>query len=168
MTFAESESKTVISTAITIPEGVSEKLGKTAHQCNKQELIQEVFRQLKLSYPNLPNYTKAIVSPEIYFENKQWRTNDKAYFLTTDEKMSQTSKNVLNLYNCGTHNGLADYAFTSMESAMANALELLYLLEPRSNKIYQRKRIWTINETTGLFLLVLIILITMVLFLRRK
>lgn len=157
MTFAESESKTVISTAITIPEGVSEKLGKTAHQCNKQELIQEVFRQLKLSYPNLPNYSKAIVSPEIYFKDKQWRTNDKAYFFTTNEKMNQKSKDIINLYNCGTHNGLADYAFTSMESAMANALELLYLLEPRSDKIYQRKRIWTINEVIGLFLLVLII-----------
>lgn len=47
MKFDIEGSKTVISTSITKPDGVSKVLKKTPHQCTEEELIEEVFRQIK-------------------------------------------------------------------------------------------------------------------------
>ena len=51
-----------------------------------------------------------------------------------------------NLYNVGTQNGNSGYAFTSMETAVDNAIHLLHQIEPRSKKIVKKKGFLTLNQ----------------------
>lgn len=167
MQFDEIESKTVISTCITKPDCRSPTTGKTANQSTGDELVEEVFRQLRESYPNLPKPHRSILSPGVYFANNRWQTKDDAFFYVGAGFLPQQSDVFSNLYNCGTHNGHADYAFTAMESAMENALELAYKIEPRSRKVFKQERIWTINEVVTLAL-IHIILALVIIYLARK
>jgi hypothetical protein len=166
MIFKEKTSKTVFSTAITITDVPSKKTGKTANQSSESELIEETFRQLKISFPMLKKPTKAILSPELYFDGI-WRTIDKAFFDTGGNYLEPKSK-IQGLYTTGAHTGKADYAFTSMESAMTNALELVFLMEPEAKKQYKKERIWTVNEVISLTFLIILIIIFIIVFKYRK
>lgn len=140
LTFNDSRSKTVISACITKVDNVSRSLGKTANQCGEGEIIDEVFEQLKLSYPNLPDPTEAIVSPGVHRTKDQWRTKDQSFILSTLGYRPQMQSSILkNLYWVGTHNGYHQYHFTSIESAVSNAVTLANQLIPGSKKKYQVK-----------------------------
>jgi hypothetical protein len=78
MKFNENNSKTVISTAVTLTDKKSPNINKTADQCNLNELINEMFLQLKEAYPNLPKPTYSIISPGIIYnnQNKKWESID--------------------------------------------------------------------------------------------
>ena len=108
-------SLTVISTAITIFNVESNTIHKTPSECSNEELVKETFNQLKISFPNLPIPTSSIKYP--YIEN--------AYVFTTDNKF-MNSKIYKNLYSVGTHNGNSFYHFTSLESAITNAITFIY------------------------------------------
>ena len=89
-------SKTVISTCITYPERISKKIKKTAHQCNVQELFDEVLVQLRIVYPDLPMPDRMIVSPQVYKnENtKKWVNVDTAYVLTNENTIIPNESNI--------------------------------------------------------------------------
>ena len=112
--------KLVISTCITIQDFKSKFTHKTAQESNREELVSEVFRQLKASFPSLPNPDKSIIHPKISRENNQWVEQDTAYFKQTF--IQSHTKFAENIYYVGTQNGNSYYNFTSMESAVTNAL----------------------------------------------
>ncbi len=125
---------TVISTCVTITNVKSSLTGKTADESSKKRLINEVFRQLKLSYPNLPSYSTALVHDSHKFNNK-WITMDTAF--VGNEYIDAKSIYLNNVYTLGTHNGHSKYPFTSMESAISNAIYTLNEIEPRSKDIIE-------------------------------
>lgn len=138
MTFDNQQSKTVISCCITKPEAISTNINKTIDQCSNQELINETFRQLKINFPNLQTPTKSFISPGDYKFNNKWLTKDTAYMMTTDianhNPIQFASVMFNNLYSVGSHNRYSKYHFTSMESAVTNAIAVSSQLLNVNNK----------------------------------
>ncbi len=164
MEFNDSRSQTVISAAITKHEK-SPTLNKTPDEIsNKEEIIKEVFRQLQ-SIIDIPQYDRAIMSQN-YYENNKWVSSDTAFMTTKHGYINSKSPIINNLYNCGVQNGKSDYVFTSIESAIQNAVSLVHEFEPKSKKEYIIPHITTTKEI--LFIVVLIIIIIIYIIYRRK
>lgn len=145
MDFNDPRSKTVISTIIT-KNSKSDYTNKTPNQTkDKNELINEVFRQLKLSYPDLQNPTFSIVSQN-YHDGEKWIPRDTAFMKTKYGYINSKSDKFSNLYNCGFQNGNSNYSFTSIEGAVQNSINLLYKLENKSQKKYPIKNTSTIID----------------------
>jgi len=122
----DKERNTVITTCITIQDKKSSVTGKTMNESNEGELIAEVFRQLRISFPDLPIYNKAIIHPTVQYKNNKWIEDDQAYVETYKSQFLPAISSVYeNHYFVGTHNGRSYYRFTSMESAVTNAMYLL-------------------------------------------
>ena len=138
MDFKNINSKTVISCCISKPNSRSSATGKTPHQSTKNELIAETFRELKTVYPNLPIPSEALLSPGIFRNehNMLWDTLDDSYIRAPNSKvLPQQSPRFKNLFSAGTHNGLQLYHFTSMESAVTNAYQLVHQIYPHTKSI---------------------------------
>jgi hypothetical protein len=141
MNFNDECSKLVISTCVTKTDTVSSFTNKTANQSNEDELKKEVVRQLKISFPELPEPSNSILHPgTIKYENK-WIEADTAYIETYNSKpLPAFSSTTQNLYQVGTQNGNSIYSFTTMESAITNAIVFSNILEPKTQNIIKRKR----------------------------
>lgn len=114
------------------------------------ELIEKTFHQLKEVYPELPQYDSAIIGSRLGQET--------AYIQSSkDPSTLPQSGTIVGLYNVGTQNGKSKYAFTSMETAVVNAVELAQTLGGENLGVaYQ----WTLNERIMLiFIIVLMIVI---------
>ncbi len=124
MYFDNPLSKTVITTCISLPKRKSSFINKTPNESNEATLVTETFRQLRESFPNLPTPTRSILSPGVYRDGDEWRTKDTSYIFTPAGYLKKY--NYQNrIYQIGTQNGKSFYSFTSMESAISNALYLL-------------------------------------------
>jgi hypothetical protein len=162
MTFDESTSKTVISTAITITDEKSLNNGKTANECNYNQLINELFLQLKESFPNLPDPTKIVLSPEVHYNTvlQKWQSDNTAFISTSNKGNLPFHNNIIdNMYNLGTHNGKSYYKFTSLESAVSNAVVLSKELYPslKGNNFIKLSSGFTVSQSVRILLLGLII-----------
>jgi len=162
MTFGTKSSKTVISCAITKRDIISNRINKTANECSKEELIDEVYNQLLTKYQKLPKPTFSVISPGNYIKNNEWIDVDTA-FISTANKFNYIpfqSKSIPSLYNLGTHNGYSLYKYTSIEAAISNAKALALQLYPDLSEKYQIKApLWTIKNVLCLLLIILIIVI---------
>lgn len=164
--FAESQSKTVISTSITISNMPSSKINKTANQCDKSELITEVLDQLRISFPFLPTPTVSIISPELSWENGKWDSLDTAFIASSNQPdLDFSSKTISNLFNLGTQNGQNIYKFTSMESAVTNAVVLSHVLYPELKESFKIESAFTTRSIILVFILLLCIIYV---FIRNK
>lgn len=157
---------TVITAAITITDRPSKRTGKTANQSTAEELKEEAFNQLKLSFPDLkwPDYM--ILSPTVYKDsNDRWTTKDKAFVETVKGREFIPFRSLVfdNLYNVGTQNGYSKYQFTSLESAVSNAFVLGSELTGLNYPVLQTT---TIRDV--LFWTLVVILFLMYLYMRRK
>jgi hypothetical protein len=155
MKFKENNSKTVISCNITRTDYKSKIINKTANECkNKNEVIYETYRQLKEVYKNLPTPTLAFINN--YYKDGEWKSNETAFIKTPNNNYLRNNKISDNIYILGTHTGNSKVHFTSMESAITNAIELV-------NKIYNTnytiKRPYTIKDVIIIFIILLIIII---------
>lgn len=160
MTFNNENSKTVISTCITLPNSISTKTNKTANNTlSETELIQEVFRQLKEAYSDLPGYTYSILSPTVKRYNNEWQDMDSPFIRTKDNKFLSSVGNTSNLYNVGTQNGNSPYNFTSFESAVSNALVFINENVLKEGEIQYEIKYSKSFRTYMRILIVLIILI---------
>jgi hypothetical protein len=163
MTFNESASKTVISAAITITDKKSNTINKTANQCrDTNEIINETFNQLKSSFPNLPVPTISVLSPGVYYDKdlEQWISTDTAYIsnFNKDFNLDFSSKTISNLFNVGTHNNKSLYKFTSLESAVTNAVTLSHLLDSRLIKLYPITSSLTSRDFIIMFIIIICII----------
>jgi hypothetical protein len=161
-------SQTVISAAISITDKKSSFTNKTADESDIKELYNEVLRQLRLSYPDLPIPDRMILSPKVYKDEvkNRWINLDSAYVLT-NENIHLPSKSILykNLYSVGTHNGNSKYYFTSIESAVSNALVFVHEMNPEIKNKYPIKE--TFQITTFIFF-ILLVLISYILYILKK
>lgn len=164
MEFDHPNSKTVISCCTTYEDRVSSNNGKIIHQCDEEELINEVFNQLKLSFPDLPKPTKSVVSPGVYRDTNEnkWKMLEDEYMMTTDvadigHPIPLESPIIKNLFSVGTHSGKHKYNFTSFESAVSNGFALANYIIPTSETRFP------IKEPTGLQFVIKIVLLIVVL-----
>jgi hypothetical protein len=149
---------TVISTCITDVNVVSTTLNKTANQCTEKELIDETFRQLKYSYPNLPEPSYAFLNTGTKKINNEWVDPDTAFVATFHNEFIDMKNNKFeNLYNVGTHNGKYYYNFTSLESAVTSALCLIHELVPESKIRYPVTAPYSITHIIITILLIIVI-----------
>ena len=154
MKHKERNSKTVISCAITITDKKSKNINKTANECNdKNELIDEIFKQLNKIYKDLPKPTLTFINN--YYKNGKWESTETAYIKTANTKYIP-SKLSDNIYTLGTHNGKSKIHFTSMESAISNAISLI-------NEIYKKnyriKKPYTIRDIIIVIIFIIIIIL---------
>jgi hypothetical protein len=159
MNFKEKNSKTVISCVITITDVKSKNINKTANECNnKKDLIDETFRQLNEIYNNLPVPTLSFLNN--YYIDGQWKSTEKAFIKATNYGFLN-NKISDNIYTLGTHNGNVKYHFTSIETAVANAIVLINQLY---NKNYHVKRPYTVKDVIIILLLFIVLLLIINLF----
>ena len=149
-------SGTVISTTITFPNRKSSVLDKTPNQCTENELKREVLRQLRISFPELPEPSYAILAPDVYFSEGKWKSSDVPFVNTLAGYLPYCKGKgngiYSNIYNIGTHNGKSEYSFTSFESAVENSMRLLTNeLEPEFK--YRFRKQFTVNKLIGIILL---------------
>jgi uncharacterized protein with NAD-binding domain and iron-sulfur cluster len=163
MTFEQSISKTVITCTFTYTDTVSTFLNKTANESTQNEILSEGLRQLKEAYPNLPDPTLSLLSPQMYYDNnsKKWICKDKAFIMSSKESFLPYTKNINNLYNVGTHNGKSKYKFTSMETAVSNAINLSHIIEPKTIEKYKMQNLF---EMRDLMLIIFIFILTIIIY----
>jgi hypothetical protein len=151
---------TVLSTAVSICDKNSRTTYKKANECSADELINEVHRQIKESiFTNLPDDYKAIINPNNYYDTykNKWACRDNAYFNTYSEKYIPFYSSINNVYNVGTHNGKSYISYTTIESAVSNAMYLAGELYPEVSKNYRIYR-----GITGKNVLMVVILVLFV------
>ena len=159
MNFKEKNSKTVISCVITITDVKSKNIDKTANECSdKKDLIDETFRQLNEIYNNIPVPTLAFVNN--YYIDGEWKSTEKAFIKATNYGF-MNNKISDNIYTLGTHNGNVKYHFTSIETAVANAIALVNQLY---NKNHHIKRPYTVKDVIIIILLFIVLLMIINLF----
>lgn len=170
MIFTESQSKTVITCTITFTDVPSTVTGKTANQYTDSstditDLLKDVLRQLKEAFPDLPNPTASIISPEMRYTTGSssspghWTSSGKAFITASNEGFIPFSGTIPNLYNLGTHNGYQKYKFTSLESAVTNSIALSHVLDPNLKGRYPILGLFTFSDfvITMVFIIILII-----------
>jgi hypothetical protein len=160
---------TVISTAITRTDAISSVTGKSGAMSSQDELFAEALRQLRLSFPDLPDPDKILLSPTVQQINGRWTLTDVAY-IPGQQTVKFKSPVFDNLYNLGPHNGHELYNFNSLESAVSNAFVLGNLLEPNSalTRKYQVSGFTTVRQILVISILVLILMIVLCVYIYRK
>ena len=133
-----------------------------ANECNANELVDEMFLQLKEAYPSLPRPTVSIMSPVVKYDdkNKKWISMNTAFIMTSNKGYLPYQNNVIkNMYNLGTHNGKSYYKFTSLESAVSNAVVLSKELYPElnSSKYIRLTRSTSLSDVFDLIIIVIIL-----------
>lgn len=171
MDFNDPRSRTVISTVVTMPDARSEQLNASANETgNKRAVMNEVFRQLKQIYPDLPDPDYQFLTQSAYDAvGRRWVPFNHAFMTTTHGYVPNQSVLYDNLYNCGVQNGNSSYSFTSMESSVANAARLAGELQPelRDKPVMRVREAVTVRACMGLTL-VAVILIASIAYKRRR
>jgi hypothetical protein len=162
MKFEQDNSKTVISAAVTISNKRSPNNNKMADECTANELVDEMFLQLKEAYPKLPLPTISVISPGVKYDdkNKKWVSENTAFIMTSNKGYQPFQNNLIkNMYNLGTHNGKSYYKFTSLESAVSNAVVLSKELYPELNnsKYIRLTRSTSLSDVFDLIVIVIIL-----------
>lgn len=162
MYFEETNSKTVISTAITIKDRKSLNNNKTADNCNTKELINEIYLQLRESFGNIPFPSNVVISPGVKRDknNKEWVSKDTAFIVTANKGfLPFENGKIKNMYTLGTHNGKSLYKFTSLEAAVSNSIVLSKKMyrELKKEKYIKLKRTTTVSDVFKYVILILII-----------
>ena len=137
MDFNDPRSRTVISAVITMSDRPSDHLNMTANEIgDKRAVMNEVFRQLRQIYPDLPDPDYQFLTQSAYDDNqRRWIPFNHAFMTTTHGYLPNRSVLYDNLYNCGVQNGNSSYSFTSMESSVANAVHLATNLQPELREL---------------------------------
>lgn len=145
----ENTEGTIISVGITNVDAPVEIRGtkKTARSSSDTELIEETFRQLRKIY-TLPQYDSAIIGSRIGAESAYIQSSQDPSILPSVGKVG-------GLYNAGTQNGESQYSFTSMETAVVNAVSLANKL---GGEYFSIETQWTLNSRI-LFAVVILLVI---------
>ena len=160
MDFKDEPSKQCISICISMTDVPNEK-GKTANQSSIEELIQYVREQL----PMFPKPDKVIISPQVVRSGDKWINMDTAYVVTTENKFLDYKSAIDNLYAVGIFNGKSNYHFTSIESAVQNAVNFCKQEIPDLKYKFEEKHL---NEVKYIIYDVLLILLVIIIIIILK
>lgn len=166
-------SKTLISCCVSYTDRPSSNTGKTANQSTADEVIEETFLQLQTIMPFLSKPEIALISPQNFYDKqtKQWKQYDVSYFNSSSQEQKPLPNHgkVENLYNVGSHNGNSMHEFTTLESAISNALILAYKLEPPTIRKYPFQTFWTLRHVLKILVLFIIgFFLFLVLFVKKN
>jgi protoporphyrinogen oxidase len=159
MSNPEDDTKLLISTCITKVNEKSSVTNKTPMESTEEELISETFRQLKLSFPNLPLYDKALI-------HKKTLSEEDSAFVFTKNALFLDMHITDHFYNVGTQNGKSFYSFTSMESAVTNALFALKKLE-KKYKFLNIQKMWTLTGLIHFIVFIIFFVVFLKIFLSK-
>ena len=171
MKIIEDESTVVISSCLTIDNQISKETNKTVNDSSIEELKNETLRQLREAIPDLPNPDKIIVSPGFYRDTNEnkWKTKDNSFIVTKEGYMKNSQSDIYNnLYSLGTHNGKHHYDFTSIESAVSNAISMANTLVPESKHKYRIQGLISLLDVVRVILLILFIILIFYLYNKFK
>lgn len=152
----------IISATITRPHAVSRHTGTSANQSTEAQVVQEVYRQLADFLP-LPPMTAGFVTPGVQRQAGTWHNPHTAYIAAAGTGPLASHGTVPGLYTVGSHNGQSWYDFTSMESAVCNALAFCNT-QPRVQLPILAA--WTLKQLV--LLLALLVLLLMITFTRAR
>lgn len=162
MDFNDPRSRTVISAVVTMPDAPSEQLNASANETgNKRAVMNEVFRQLKQIYPDLPDPDYQFLTQSAYDAvGRRWVPLNHAFMTTTHGYMPNQSVLYDNMYNCGVQNGNSSYSFTSMESSVVNAAHLAGELQPdlKGKPVMRVREAVTVRACLGLTLVAAVLI----------
>lgn len=151
----------ILSTAAVLLDVPSPYNGKTAHECTRQELANEMLLQLSAATGIVLNPTRTVVSSGLRkHTDARWHDEDEAYVHTVKTghwRRFKVSANY-NVYTVGTHTGFSSNAFTSMESAVQNALTLVNTLHPDLTSFMHPKHNARTVRQLILFLITLVVI----------
>jgi len=161
MDLSQDDSKTLITCAITIPDAIGQNINKIANKCNKDEIINETFLQLKEAYPNLKDPDVSLLYPGNYYnkDEERWESIDEAFIASSNSGFLPFLGKISNLYNLGTQNGKQKYKFTSLESAVTNGIYLSHILNKDLEKKYPIQDIFTFRDMILLIVYFIILVI---------
>lgn len=143
----------VLSCTIVDFDAYSNHIDKTVNQSNKDEVINEAWRQIK-EYTNINvEPVKTTVYDGVVKINDKWTSKDTAFGRTKLGFLNQMGK-LDNLFSVGSHNIRSD-GVTLIEYAVSSAIELAYELEPKTKNILKIK-----DKTNGVMIILLIAIIT--------
>ena len=160
--YNKSEVGTIISCNISIPENKSKYLNKTAHECTKSQLIEETFRQIKDTF-NLPIYDYAFIHKNVIRIESKYINTDTAYNKHKNITFDTHSSNFDNIYSVGTHNGKSNYNFTTMESAIINAIEFYNDISKNKIKLLKHTKL---HHLVYICIFVLLLIVCLVFYMR--
>jgi hypothetical protein len=159
----DNKSKTVISTCITYLDRVSSETGRTANQMSDSgELLSEIFRQLKLVYPDLPPPTFSSLSPTVYRDEGKWVNQDSAYIHSKTSEYISSKGSIPNLFQVGVQNGHSPLYATTFEAAVSNAI---VFLEEQNMPLFPLQKPMTIRTVLfWIFIAVVVLILIYVLY----
>ena len=147
------ESETVISVCISKTDTISKITGKSANQTpGTTELIEEVYRQLGFG----GSYDFAILNPAVFYSDvdNSWKTTDSAFIESNNKFIDYRSK-IEDVYTIGAHTDMSFYKLTSIEKAVNNSINVVNLIEPKSNYII--KKGFYLDDTIRYFLILVLL-----------
>jgi hypothetical protein len=162
----------VISAVVTMPDAPSDHSGVSANEIGeKRGVMNEVFRQLKQIYPNLPEPDYQFLTQSAYnADERRWVPFNHAFMTTTHGYVPNRSITHENLYNCGVQNGNSSYSFTSMESSVANAAHLATELqhELKDASVATVREATTVRTCMGVAAITILTILTLASIRKRK
>lgn len=135
---------TVLSTSATLLSIPSPRTGKTAHQCTRKELAEEIMNQLRQATGYALEPTRVVVSSGLKRHGGKWDDEDTAFVKTPDSPFWYNFSLLPGVYTVGTHTGRSTDNFTSMESAVQNGLALAHHLHPELHHVLLAPR-WSLT-----------------------
>jgi hypothetical protein len=169
MTFPSPSAK-VLSVLVTCLDIPSSRTGKTANDCNENELIQEVWYQLQQPLSSLPMYDLGIISPSNERKDHCWINQDSAFLRTPQsEWIAFDALKQPNLSMIGIQNGQSQYHFTSFEAAMQNAMQnAMAFLHTTASPLCLPQITYLIKISDVIYLSLFLLLLCGVLLIYRK
>ena len=149
-----------------MPNKIGKYIKKKAVNCKKQELEFELFHVLQELYPSLTDDYEMALGPGIIQKDSEWYDTNYSFILSPNLKTKFIDfkiHNYNNVYNLGSHNGQSYYVFTSLESAVTNALFLAQKLELQT---FTPKKLVTLKDV--IFIIVLIIIVLLIIYMYYK
>lgn len=132
--FEEFAAGSVVSAAATLLDVKSPRLAKTANECTRQEIADEILHQVSAAHGKHLPVVRTIVSGGLHKKKKDgtWEDSDGAFVAAAGRGYWPDFKISPGLYTLGCHTGHSSNHFTSMESAIQNAVALAHVLDPSS------------------------------------
>ena len=159
------EEGSVLSTSACLLNVPSPRTGKTAHQSSRKELAAEILAQITETTGVHLDVKHIVVSSGLHHEHSKWDDDDTAFVKTHCSGYWPAFEMRNGLYTVGTHTGRSTNAFTSMESAIQNALHLVHDLHPELSHTFLKSRsAWTIKS----FLFVVFAVMVAMIIVRKK
>jgi hypothetical protein len=121
---------TVWSCCITNMDTKSKRLGLTANQCSKEQIMEECLHQLNGEYPDLPKPYKTTISSGLYRINNKWVSNNTGFSRMPNLGYLPITGNIPNLHAIGPYTDTGYRFVTNIDMCLRGVLKFIEEYEP--------------------------------------